>query len=154
MHLRVRPYRCNECGKKLSSASTLRSHLSIVHQNKSPFPCEKCGKHFSSKYALIDHQKVHTNDRPHQCPLCLQDGQVKRFKFISGLYNHVTNVHYIKKRDLSAEPIYCKICKRLFRAEANMLTHVLLKHTGNSFTILHNRNYNHPLFSGEDIKIE
>ena len=57
---------CEECGKILASTSSLRSHMTNVH-NSYQWPCEHCGKIFLSSAYLKSHLQSH-NKEP--CTIC------------------------------------------------------------------------------------
>mmetsp|Transcript_1464 Transcript_1464/g.4744 ORF Transcript_1464/g.4744 Transcript_1464/m.4744 type:complete len:346 (+) Transcript_1464:2458-3495(+) len=54
---RVR-YPCNVCGKNLSSASNLKTHIRTVHQKKASYSCSVCGKNFRLKQTMQRHEKI------------------------------------------------------------------------------------------------
>ena len=65
-HLRIAPYRCNECGKMVNTYASLALHKKKLHGNDKddpkekikPFKCEECGKAFNDSGYL----KLHTNE--------------------------------------------------------------------------------------------
>ena len=48
---------CDECGKALSSATALKSHLQEVHSNVRNFRCQQCFKGFALRFRLTSHIK-------------------------------------------------------------------------------------------------
>ena len=59
------PHYCSYCGKHFKFRSKFIEHQRI-HSGEKPFPCE-CGKSFSRKRDLIIHQKMHTAEKPFSC---------------------------------------------------------------------------------------
>ena len=63
-HLRIAPYRCNECGKMVNTYASLALHKKKLHGNDKddpkekikPFKCEECGRSFGSKGHLNEHR--------------------------------------------------------------------------------------------------
>ena len=65
----------------LGSLNTLlRKHDQNILRNHQ---CFECGKAFANKGSLKMHLKVHTDELPHQCSVCL-----KRFKFPISKHQH------------------------------------------------------------------
>ncbi|XP_077137491.1 uncharacterized protein LOC143803032 isoform X1 [Ranitomeya variabilis] len=62
-------FSCPQCGKWLTSKYYLLNHQRI-HTGERPFLCSECGKYFSQKSNLVTHQKIHTGEKPYSCPDC------------------------------------------------------------------------------------
>lgn len=60
-----KPYKCNACGKAFSFRSSLIEHERI-HTKEKPYEseCDKCGKVFSQPAYLNQHKKIHSGEYP------------------------------------------------------------------------------------------
>ncbi|XP_043209970.1 zinc finger protein 771-like [Amphibalanus amphitrite] len=90
------PCRCEQCGKVLSCAASLRRHQ-VTHSSERPHACAECGRAFSTAAYLAAHQSTHTQERPHTCPVC-----GKGFTRSTGLNRHM-ELH-LEGRRLPAPP--------------------------------------------------
>lgn len=68
-HNGVKPYQCNECGKRFMGTGQLRKHL-MVHTGAKPYVCSVCAKAFNNLYNLQVHERIHKGDRCHICSIC------------------------------------------------------------------------------------
>lgn len=64
-----RRHLCNVCQKKFLRRSNLIDHLRL-HANERLFKCSFCDKAFVQAGNLKAHMRVHTKERPYECQLC------------------------------------------------------------------------------------
>lgn len=60
-------YQCQECGKCLTTAGILKTHM-LLHRNECPYQCEQCDKRFKVKAQYKSHIKYrHTKEKRFKC---------------------------------------------------------------------------------------
>ena len=107
--------KCPHCG---NSFINLNNHLSVAHgytkvSRKQQLLCSFCPKTFPRKYKylLVEHERLHTNEKPFVCKVCK-----KGFHRLSFLKNHIV-VHSGEKR------YKCDFCDRKFAMGTNKIIH-------------------------------
>ncbi|XP_036321592.1 uncharacterized protein LOC118735754 [Rhagoletis pomonella] len=104
-------YECNICGKNLTTAGILKTHL-LLHKDDTPYQCDKCGKTFKVKAQYKTHLKTrHTDYKPFTCHLC-----PRAYPYRESLLTHMT-VHTGIKRFL------CNGCGKRFTCVSNLQAH-------------------------------
>lgn len=133
-------YSCNTCGKKFKVEYALKKHVQR-HQDEQYY-CSLCRRHFTkmSRYkrhilvhkrrecrcphcdsvflqvnALKYHLRTHTEERPHQCPCCIESFEEKR-----DLDHHCLKHRRFKKE----RPYACTRCDAAFTQLVELTEHM------------------------------
>ena len=107
---------CTQCDYSTKKMSTLKRHMSGVHNDDRPFNCDSCDAKFKFKGAMSIHRKIH-GTREHKCKYC-----DKLFVRSSQLKLHLD----IHEDNYSFS---CKICEKKFIQSGNLTLH-MRKHHG------------------------
>ena len=107
VHLGLRPFKCDICGKDFTQKPHLKTHSKDVHSNVKDvrFYCDLCSKYFKTNQQLSLHNlRIHSNAKQLQCEECGKGlntpQELKRHS-----YTHKEN---------SERPFECQHCKRRF----------------------------------------
>ena len=77
---------CNYC---CSPKSSMKIHMTSVHENKKPHKCLICDYNYSRKGDLKQHvESIHENKKPHKCSIC-----EKMFSRMYRLSSHLKSIH-------------------------------------------------------------
>lgn len=101
---------CPHCGKLIKN---IRSHIRNVHKKVKNFICDQCKKKFFTKRSLIEHFRVHTNERPYQCNI---PGCDKSFKQIGQLQQHID-------RHGPKQDFICDVCGLNLSSKYSLINH-------------------------------
>lgn len=123
IHLKIRDFICNVCGKTFKSQYQLSNHM-FVHSNEK-FKCldENCDKYFASPMSRKKHMEMHS-DAPQQnttrlkCELC-------ELSFVSKIT--LRNHHQFKH--LNIRNFKCVICAEAFKSKKAYQMHYM-RHSG------------------------
>ncbi|XP_003280050.1 zinc finger protein 792 [Nomascus leucogenys] len=115
-HIALRHNKCCESGDAFNDKSTLVQHQRI-HSRERPYECSKCGIFFTYAADLTQHQKVHNRGKPYECCEC-----GKFFSQHSSLVKH-RRVH------TGESPHVCGDCGKFFSRSSNLIQHKRV-HTG------------------------
>nr|XP_033771255.1 oocyte zinc finger protein XlCOF6-like isoform X3 [Geotrypetes seraphini] len=109
-HIRWKPFKCSECGKRYTEKSTLRRHEKI-HTGEKPHKCSECDKCFSEKGKLERHKMTHTGEKPFKCSEC-----DKCFIEKSSLRRH-------EMTHTGEKPFKCSECVKCFSDKRSLQQH-------------------------------
>ncbi|XP_052598913.1 LOW QUALITY PROTEIN: zinc finger protein 58-like [Peromyscus californicus insignis] len=110
IHKREKLYKCEECGKGLSSHKALSIHKRL-HTGEKPYMCIECHKTFNTPESLFIHQKNHTDEKSYKCEEC-----GKSFYYPSMLKQH-QRIHSGEK------PYKCEECGKSFYTSSVLKQH-------------------------------
>ncbi|XP_017474049.1 PREDICTED: zinc finger and BTB domain-containing protein 38 [Rhagoletis zephyria] len=110
-------YICPKCGRRYSTQSMVKEHLSNNCGRNPQHQCDICQKCFFSNSTLNCHRTIHTGVLPHKCNYC-----EKRFR----TRGQVT-VHH--RTHTGERPFVCEICSQSFTHRETLISH-LSRHIG------------------------
>ncbi|XP_028256692.1 zinc finger protein 135 isoform X2 [Parambassis ranga] len=104
-------FTCSVCNKSFAYQSKLMDHERI-HTGEKPFICTACNKSFRTQAFLNNHLKTHSTARPYACGQC-----GKCFTKLQSLTKHML-AHSGQK------PFYCNICNKGFTQSTYFKRHM------------------------------
>ena len=121
VHGGKKEFKCDVCGKCLSSSRNLRRHTKHAHSNET-FSCETCQKKFRSKALREKHMTTHSEEKPHKCVTC-----AKSFKTSSERRQH-------ERSHLSHGYCQCDVtgCSKTFKIAESLNIHKSAAHGENA----------------------
>jgi len=67
-HLNENSFKCPHCPSTFNAEMNLKRHVKRTHEGIKEFLCRFCPKEFWCSSTLKVHERVHTNERPYECP--------------------------------------------------------------------------------------
>nr|XP_021199290.2 zinc finger protein 90-like [Helicoverpa armigera] len=110
VHLNIRPYKCNECGKGFYKKSNLTQHF-VTHEKVKDKTCEICGDTFVNEKTLFEHLMLHSGQKPFKCEICGAD-------FITS----GRRLEHMKRKHMEKAEC-CVICDKKFSLKKNLNSH-------------------------------
>ncbi|CAD7080474.1 unnamed protein product [Hermetia illucens] len=112
--------KCRYCHQQFEKPTERHIHEGLHSSEMAPYRCSECPKIFTTSAARKFHKRVHTDERPFNCPHC-----PLTFKVDEYLYRHVQNVH------AGVKPFQCEYCPRSFYSKLERASHSIT-HTNES----------------------
>lgn len=103
-------YVCEHCGKGFPVLAELKIHQVAVHGTGPYLQCRHCPYKAPRKFSLVEHERIHTGERPYTCEKC---GLTFRRRFI-------WKKHLIYHKE---KTVQCSLCPRKFYQRSEMLAH-------------------------------
>ncbi|XP_068236480.1 putative zinc finger protein 66 [Palaemon carinicauda] len=88
LHLGVKPFMCNFCGKVCKTESKLKTHLASHANDDVKHVCDICERRFSSRSSLSKHKKMIHKPKPHICPECQCGFEERKYMAIHAKQAH------------------------------------------------------------------
>lgn len=92
LHIGVKPFTCEICGKVCQTESKLKAHQASHASDGIKPVCEICERNFSSRSALNKHRKMLHKPKPHICPHCNSGFEERKYMIIHAKRAHDANV--------------------------------------------------------------
>ncbi|CAL8098055.1 unnamed protein product [Orchesella dallaii] len=142
VHIREKPFQCQECGEPFSHPFSIKYHMKKAH---SPEKWEKnkcvfCDKTYSTNGELVRHIKYHTGEKPFSCSIC-EKAFVLQYQLRSHIGAHKKlyscstcgknyakqaglNRHKLRHSNTDPRQYTCDYCCAKFLDASNVRSHV------------------------------
>ncbi|XP_011504676.1 PREDICTED: endothelial zinc finger protein induced by tumor necrosis factor alpha-like [Ceratosolen solmsi marchali] len=139
IHAREKLLTCKICSKNFTVTSSLTRHVRDVHDKIKDYDCGYCERRLASRIARDEHQRTHTNERPHICETCGKSFRQRASLSVHKRF-HSKNFSFRcsqcgrafpRKQDMERhelthtdqKPYGCKVCGKSFRSSASAIRH-------------------------------
>ena len=118
IHTGEKLHKCGFCEKAFQTARGLSYHrkstfdIQHTHTGEGPFKCKQCPKSFKDARTLVDHYRVHKEEKLYKCDLCS-----KAFLHSSSMYRH-------RRGHTEARLFKCEVCPKTFKDSSFLIDHV------------------------------
>ncbi|XP_071788709.1 zinc finger E-box-binding homeobox 2-like isoform X1 [Asterias amurensis] len=85
-HMPGRNQVCDICNKAFVNIYRLQRHMLTHSSGNRKFKCSECGKAFKYKHHLKEHLRIHSGEKPYECPICR-----KRFSHSGSYSSHISS---------------------------------------------------------------
>ncbi|XP_033149405.1 zinc finger protein 16 [Drosophila busckii] len=69
-HTRVKQFHCNQCNHSSHNKQALANHINVVHLKIKKYACQLCGKTFGKSSGLRVHEARHSMQKAYPCTVC------------------------------------------------------------------------------------
>ena len=142
IHLGIKTHRCQECGKRFSTATGLKNHAN-VHSDERRYKCTICGVQFDLPCRAKDHARIHTGEKPYVCDICGESftkmGTLTRHKLYhtgekphactvcgKGYTNRSKCLQHMRRHHPDIKPFMCIICQEKFFTKHALEEHSII----------------------------
>ncbi|XP_061567444.1 zinc finger protein 37 homolog [Cololabis saira] len=109
-------FSCRTCRQEFSKSSILVEHMRI-HTDERPYLCNTCGKSFKKPSTLKKHKMIHMGEKPYVCTTCGKS------------YMHHSSLLIHSRTHTGERPYQCNTCGKTFTDISSLKRHVTM-HTG------------------------